>query len=273
MKALRNVNQVELTNIPKLGTLTLRAAFVNVREGWVKNASQLEELKELKGRVKGEKRPSSPAKAPSPARKLVTVEEQCPTPAPSPAPAPFPVKEKNDGNRWASVTRARGTRKEVSIGSANELMRLERGVEVIEVKSNSCNNELESLDLSRFVNLREFIVGDKSFEGVEEVDLIGLNRLERVVIGKNCFSHKKSENEDKDKDKDEDEDDNTHFYVKRCERLKELKIGSMSCFCYNVFEIEDDDSLEVIELGEMGELLSCPFMLSSLVMKSKYNEM
>ena len=269
MKALRNVNQVELTNIPKLGTLTLRAAFVNVREGWVKNASQLEELKELKGRVKGEKRPSSPAKAPSPARKLVTVEEPS-APAPSPAPAPCPVKENNDGNRWASVTRARGTRKEVSIGSANELMRLERGVEVIEVKSNSCNNELESLDLSRFVNLREFIVGDKSFEGVEEVDLIGLNRLERVVIGKNCFSHKKSENEDKDKD--EDEDDNTHFYVKRCERLKELKIGSMTCFCYNVFEIEDDDSLEVIEIGEMNELLSGSFMFSSLVMNSKYNE-
>ena len=250
MKALRNVNQVELTNIPKLGTLTLRAAFVNVREGWVKNASQLEELKELKGRVKGEKRPSSPAKAPTP--------------------APCPVKENNDANRWASVTRARGTRKEVSIGSANELMRLERGVEVIEVKSNSCNNELESLDLSRFVNLREFIVGDKCFEGVEEVDLIGLNQLERVVIGKSCFSHKKSKNEDKDED--EDEDDNTHFYVKRCERLKELKIGSMTCFCYNVFEIEDDDSLEVIEIGEMNELLSGSFMFSSLVMNSKYNE-
>lgn len=258
MKALRNVNQVELTNIPKLGTLTLRAAFVNVREGWVKNASQLEELKELKGRVKGENRPSSPAKAPSPARKLVTVEEQCPTPAPSPAPAPCPVKENNDGNRWASVTRARGTRKEVSIGSVNELMRLERGVEVIEVKSNSCNNELESLDLSRFVNLREFIVGDKSFEGVEEVDLIGLNRLERVVVGQNSFTIKNW----------------TvvmpvhRFCLKRCDNMRELVIGRESFRNYSVCEIEEMPSLEVIEMGELGEL-GRNFVAASLELRSE----
>lgn len=144
------------------------------------------------------------------------------------------------------------------------MMRLERGVEVIEMKSNSCNDhELRVLDLSRFVNLREFIVGDKCFEYVKEVALIGLNRLERVVIGKHSFPGKS------DKDKDE----KNRFCVKRCERLKELKIGSMSFFGFNVCEIENDDSLEVIELGEMKELLSCNFMFSSFLMKSEYNEM
>ncbi len=37
-------------------------------------------------------------------------------------------------------------------------------------------------------NLRLFEVGDECFENVEEVKLIGLNELERVVIGKKSFT-------------------------------------------------------------------------------------
>ena len=49
MKALKNVQQVELTNIPKLVKMTLRGAFLGAKEGLVKNASKFEEVKELKG--------------------------------------------------------------------------------------------------------------------------------------------------------------------------------------------------------------------------------
>ena len=208
-------------------------------------------------------RTSYPAPAPSPAPAPIPESASLPVKK-TPKPAPCPVKENNDYNLLGSFFLPRRTRKEVSIGSANELMRLERSVEVIEVKSNSCNDrELRVLDLSRFVNLREFIVGEKCFEYVKRADLIGLNRLERVVIGKHSFPGKS------DKDKDE----KSRFCVKRCERLKELKIGCMSFFGYNVCEIENDDSLEVIEIGEMNELLSCNFMFSSFLMKSEYNEM
>ena len=49
MKALKNVQQVQLTSIPKLVKLTLRGAFLGAKEGLVKNASKFEEVKELKG--------------------------------------------------------------------------------------------------------------------------------------------------------------------------------------------------------------------------------
>ena len=47
------------------------------------------------------------------------------------------------------------------------------------------------IGLSFFSNLKVFEVGDYSFAFVDEVKLIGLSQLERVVIGKNCFTKKK----------------------------------------------------------------------------------
>ena len=81
---------------------------------------------------------------------------------------------------------------------------------------------------------------------MDEVKLIGLNRLERVVIGKNCFTKKKnswlpSVNPHR------------HFYLKNCERLRELKMGCYSFSDYSVCEIENVACLEVIEMGELNE--------------------
>ena len=42
---------------------------------------------------------------------------------------------------------------------------------------------------------------------------------------------------------------NHHFYLKDCERVKELKIGCYSFSNYSVCEIENVPSLEVIEIG------------------------
>ena len=59
-------------------------------------------------------------------------------------------------------------------------------MEVMIVDSNACNEKcFTALDLSLFSNLKVFEVGDYSFSFVDEVKLIGLNQLERVVIGKN----------------------------------------------------------------------------------------
>ena len=56
-------------------------------------------------------------------------------------------------------------------------------MEVMIVDNNACNDVIyQLLDLSSISNLKVFEVGDYSFAFVDEVKLIGLNRLERVVI-------------------------------------------------------------------------------------------
>ena len=118
-------------------------------------------------------------------------------------------------------------------------------MEVMIVDSNVCNDEcFTALDLSSISNLKVFEVGDYSFSFVEEVKLIGLKQLERVVIGMNCFTKEKYS---------WGYDPNRHFYLKNCERLRELKMGRYSFSDYSVCEIENVPSLEVIEMGELNE--------------------
>ena len=67
-------------------------------------------------------------------------------------------------------------------------------MEVMIVDNNTCNEKgFTALVLSVFFNLKVFEVGDYSFSFVDEVKLIGLNQLERVVIGNNCFTKKKND--------------------------------------------------------------------------------
>ena len=134
-------------------------------------------------------------------------------------------------------------------------------MEVMIVDSNACNDKcFTALDLSFFSNLKVFKVGDYSFSFVNEVKLIGLNQLERVVIGENSFTKCKN-------DWPRSSNPNRHFYLKNCERVRELKIGRYSFSDYSVCEIENVPSLEVIEIGELDED-SCCFYYASLELKS-----
>ncbi|OAO12510.1 hypothetical protein AV274_5866 [Blastocystis sp. ATCC 50177/Nand II] len=147
----------------------------------------------------------------------------------------------------------------VSVKCVGDLKNANCYVGVIVVASNCCNDgELTVLDLSRFVNLRELKVGDECFENVNEVKLIGLSKLERVVIGMKSFTKNKSswaKNPDR------------HFYLKNCERLRELKIGCYSFSDYSVCEIENVPSLEVIEMGKVDGS-SYNFCYASLELKN-----
>ena len=145
----------------------------------------------------------------------------------------------------------------VVLNEGNQL--LHSHIEELIVENNSCNEmERTALDLSFISQLRLFKVGDECFENVDEVMLIGLNQLERVVIGKNSFTKKKN---------DPGHNPNRHFYLKNCERLRELKIGRGSFSDYSVCEIENVPSLEVIEMGELNEK-SFNFSYASLELKS-----
>ena len=144
-----------------------------------------------------------------------------------------------------------------NVHSVDDLMRME----VVIVDANACNDtSLTVLDLSSFSILKVFEVGDYSFVYVNEVKMIGLNQLERVVIGKRCFRKKKEKNPER------------HFYLKNCERVRELKMGCGSFSDYSVCEIENVPSLEVIEMGELNEW-SYNFYYASLELKSDSQRM
>ena len=139
-------------------------------------------------------------------------------------------------------------------------------MEVMIVDNNACNDKcFTALALSFFSNLKVFEVGDYSFSFVDEVKLIGLDRLERVVIGMNSFTKQKNREWPS-------YNPNRHFYLKNCERVRELKIGCFSFSDYSVCEIENVPSLEVIEMGELNEG-SYNFDYASLELKSDSQRM
>ena len=146
-----------------------------------------------------------------------------------------------------------------NVHSTDEFKSINSDIEVLIVDFCVCNDvSCTALDLSSYVSLKVFEVGDECFAYVNEVKLIGLNRLERVVIGKNCFTKKKN---------NYGYGPSRHFYLKNCERVKELKMGPRSFSDYSVCEIENVDSLEVIEMGELNEW-SINFCYASLELKS-----
>ena len=126
--------------------------------------------------------------------------------------------------------------------------------------SNACNDEsFTILSMSSFSSLRVFEVGDYSFAYVDETKLIGLTELERVVIGRYCFA--------KEKGKFSKSNPNRHFYLRDCPLVKTLEIGGCSFCDYSVCEIENNDSLEAIEMGDWnGESMS--FCTGFLVLRS-----
>ena len=148
--------------------------------------------------------------------------------------------------------------------SLDDFMCMKRSIETLIVDSNTCNDkDCEVLDLSSFSNLKVFEVGEYSFTYVNEVKLIGLSQLERVEIGRKCFTETSDCH---------DYSSNHHFYLKNCERVKELRIGCYSFSYYSVCEIESVPSLEVIEMGELDEE-SWNFCHASLELRSDYDGM
>lgn len=146
-----------------------------------------------------------------------------------------------------------------TICSCHSLDKAAIGVDTIHISANCCNEAgMKELVLTRFLYLRELCVDDECFENVNEVKLVGLKKLERVVIGNNCFTqYKNSFGKNPDR----------HFYLKDCARLRELRIGYVSFSDYAVCEIESNESLEVVEMGDDNDW-SRGFYYASLTMKS-----
>ena len=152
----------------------------------------------------------------------------------------------SDGHGKTSITLRKG----------NEL--LHNHIEELTVCDNACNREeWKVLDLSWMPSLKLLDVGERCFKYVNEVKLIGLTELKRVVIGKKSFCNSRS---------CDDDSAVRHFHLKNCPSLVSLKIGKSSFHNFTVCEIESVDSLELIEIGEMDNL--CCFERASLELKS-----
>ena len=131
-------------------------------------------------------------------------------------------------------------------------------MEVITVGNNKCNGENDRIDLSKYFNVKNVSIGNYCFPYQDVLNLTGLHSLERVMIGEKSFTKMKSFFGN---------DANRKLYVKNCDALKELKIGRYSFSDYSVIEIENVNSLELIEMGDMDSL-SYNFAYASLELKS-----
>ena len=133
-------------------------------------------------------------------------------------------------------------------------------MEVITVGNNKCTGTNDRIDLSKYVNLKNVSIGNECFFYQDVLNLTGLHSLERVMIGEKSFTKRKN---------DYGNDANRKLYVKNCDALKELKIGRYSFSDYSVIEIENVNSLELIEIGELSWSNSFNFYYASLELKSE----
>ena len=287
MCALMNVKEVELMGMGKLKKCVLMGGLKSVKSVKMENAGKLESVKGLKEVVEAERKKREEEEAErkkreeeerkrrekkEKERKRKEEEERKKREA-----AERKKKEEEERKRREEEERKRREEERkkreemialakatVNVRNVDDLKNASISILVIVIASNCCNErELSVLDMSRFMNLRELKVGDECFENVNEVKLMGLNRLESMVIGKNSFTKKKNSCGN---------NPNRHFYLKNCWRLREVKMGRYSFSDYSVCEIENVPSLEVIEMGELY-LGSCNFCHASLLLKSDSERM
>ena len=109
---------------------------------------------------------------------------------------------------------------------------------VIDYDAYCWRDYVTSFDVSRYKNVKRIVI-ENGFSHVNEVELIGLKKLESVVIGGGSFRNYGNS---------DDSVPDRHFYLKNCPKLKSLKIGDYSFDSYDVIEIENVDALEVIEM-------------------------
>ena len=122
------------------------------------------------------------------------------------------------------------------------------------------DTDLTVLDMGRFVNLVELRAGDSCCRRVTRVVIVGLKKLERIVVGGRSFRTLNYLIID-------GKDPNRHFFLKDCEKLKEVKIGRGSFKDFSVCVIENLPSLESMDIGCV-DLLSCVFCFANLELRS-----
>lgn len=146
---------------------------------------------------------------------------------------------------------------DATVTAQRDWVSLDSTVTAIVIDSYIMQTGFNELDLSRFSQLQSLEVGDYSLSFVEEVSLVGMSALERVLIGENSFTKNKYRG---------GEEPDRRFCVRDCPSLKEVRVGRYSFSDYSVCEIENNERVEVIEMGDLNEI-SCNFMYASFLLK------
>ena len=121
------------------------------------------------------------------------------------------------------------------MSSNRDFFKMNSRVTQIEMKSGLCNEEqMEHWDLAAFCRLRELIVGDGCLQFVKELTLKEMNLLERVCVGKRCFTNTSE----------------GHFDVLNCSALKSIAIGDGSCAQWSCFSVKQCENVEEVCIGD-----------------------
>ena len=93
------------------------------------------------------------------------------------------------------------------------------------------------------------IHGNECFKNVGELKLIGLKKLEKVIIEEKCFTKEQNDRDDGYSSRNNNSDPNHQFCLKECDALRELKIRMDSFDDYSVCEIDSWQNLKVKGIG------------------------
>ena len=110
-------------------------------------------------------------------------------------------------------------------------------VTALTVTDSSCNEDtITVVDLSSFKFLRSVVIGNSCFGYVLAFSIVGLNWLESVSIGYDCFWDGSTDSLLK----------GSEFKIVNCPQLKSLSIGSRSFRRYNGFELSELPQLKSV---------------------------
>ena len=115
-----------------------------------------------------------------------------------------------------------------TVNNWNSYLSIPLYVTALTVTDSSCNdNTITVVDLSSFKFLRSVVIGNYCFYNVLAFSIVGLNWLESVSIGYDCFWDGSTDSLLK----------GSEFKIVNCPQLKSLSIGYRSFGRYNGFEL------------------------------------
>ena len=128
-----------------------------------------------------------------------------------------------------------------------ELNEMNQNVTNLVISSNSCN-ELNSLNLNEYKQLKSIEIESNCFENIDVFSIIDLSELKSLKIGKNSFTHVKKGEVDSSKPSDR----SRSFFMLNCVKLESIEIGECSFCDYGKFKLINLPSLSSIKIGEIG---------------------
>ena len=131
-----------------------------------------------------------------------------------------------------------------TVNNRNTLLSIPWYVTALTVTDSSCNdNTITVVDLSSFKFLRSVVIGNSCFQYVQLFSIVGLNWLESVSIGYDCFWDGSTDSLLK----------GSEFKIVNCPQLKSLNIGGRSFDRYNGFELSQLPQLKSVVIDNSAD--------------------